>query len=62
MLPKSIFGRSIWATMMYLKLREPKLNLILNGEVTQTSTFNEAFKPLQDFPSQEKPSSSENQA
>ena len=48
--------------LMYLKLREPKLNLILNGEVTQTSTFNEAFKPLQDFPSQEKPSSSENQA
>ena len=47
---------------MYFKLREPKLNLILNGEVTQTSTFNEAFKPLQDFPSQEKLSSSENQA
>ena len=61
MLPKSIFGRSIWASI-YLKLREPKLNLILNGEVTQTSTFNEAFKPPQDFPSQENPSSSENQA
>ena len=34
--------------LMYLKLREPKLNLLLCGEATNTSIF-EAFKHLHKF-------------